>query len=261
MHREQARSIRRGFTLVELLVVIGIIAVLVGILLPTLASARRSANSAACLSNLRQIGVFNLVYVNQSNGFLPFHKAPTYDTTAFPPGWLPNKFAVHWFQYLSVIGRAKTVNAHGIPSPVESMAIIKSCPTYVNNSPPGQVNTRPGYGMNTLIRMPEGITPFPSPPGWTMQPNIGDWNNPMKITQLKRGAQRIVNGDSNDWHLQSQNDNFTVPDYFLVATDGHGYFSGDPKRHGKSANYLFCDGHAESLQPALAAHVLRYADR
>ncbi|HYO10429.1 MAG TPA: prepilin-type N-terminal cleavage/methylation domain-containing protein [Tepidisphaeraceae bacterium] len=48
---------RGGFTLVELLVVIGIIVVLVGVLLPVLGKARESSSRAACMSNLRQVGL------------------------------------------------------------------------------------------------------------------------------------------------------------------------------------------------------------
>jgi prepilin-type N-terminal cleavage/methylation domain-containing protein len=61
----------KAFTLVELLVVIGIIAVLIGILLPVLGRIRHSAVSVYCMSNLRQIGQAAFIYGGSSKGFFP----------------------------------------------------------------------------------------------------------------------------------------------------------------------------------------------
>ena len=61
-----------GFTLVELLVVIGIIGVLISILLPALQNARHKANMVACQSNMRQVGTAMLMAANENKGGLPW---------------------------------------------------------------------------------------------------------------------------------------------------------------------------------------------
>jgi prepilin-type N-terminal cleavage/methylation domain-containing protein/prepilin-type processing-associated H-X9-DG protein len=85
----QNQKRQRAFTLVELLVVIGIIALLISVLLPSLGKAREAANRTACLSNIRQLTTAWIMYANEWKGQLVF--AETGDATLAPDlrdGWV-----------------------------------------------------------------------------------------------------------------------------------------------------------------------------
>ena len=82
---------RKAFSLVELVVVIGIIAVLIALLMPALGRARAEANRVACMGNLRQLLQAQLMYSSDSRGFLTYpnwgHDRQSVDSV-WPVGWL-----------------------------------------------------------------------------------------------------------------------------------------------------------------------------
>src|SRR3569623_979939 len=74
------RPLKNGFTLVELLVVISIIAVLISILLPALGRARSYSMRAVCQSNLHQMGVALINYATENKGAYPLHNSKASQT-------------------------------------------------------------------------------------------------------------------------------------------------------------------------------------
>jgi len=121
----------RGFTLVELLVVIGIIALLISILLPALNKARRTANTVKCGSNMRQIALAMIQYINDNKGRFP----PTMITA----GGAGNSYPDGWF-WAAELMHQKYIGAPNIYQP-------------------GATSSQKTFFADSPFRCPEGIAP------------------------------------------------------------------------------------------------------
>jgi prepilin-type N-terminal cleavage/methylation domain-containing protein/prepilin-type processing-associated H-X9-DG protein len=203
---------REAFTLVELLVVIGIIAILISLLLPSLNRARESARRTQCLSNIRQISMGFFMYTNENKGWFPcvavFGSQLGWNGNgAIPPNTQMSPTWVGWGEDW-IVWRNKQPE-----DPLEG-SIIK----YMNNPDPSvlrcpsdegalsraEQNVGIGgpyaysYAMNSYLSYGTVYNPLCPPPFNSPSTSTG-FNNlrfkldyAWKITQVKNSAQKII---------------------------------------------------------------------
>jgi prepilin-type processing-associated H-X9-DG protein/prepilin-type N-terminal cleavage/methylation domain-containing protein len=210
---------RQGFTLIELLVVIAIIIVLAALIFPVFSRAREAARKANCASNLRQLGLANSMYLDDSDGM---YVAPHQPVDAEPG------YRVWWMMLLQ---------------PYANNLSVIECPRFrergwCNNEfnceagvDPRHRRYRGGYGIN-FGYFCDGPQTWP-PTGWYPTP-AG-----VHECQIDDVAGTIL-----------------IADCLCVAADpglrgGPGNYRHDPEsepRHNDGNNYLFCDGHVKWLK-------------
>lgn len=235
---------RRAFTLVELLVVIGIIAILISILMPALSRMRGHANALKCLSNLRQIGQALVLYAGESKGSYPYgswdgaNNAP--DGTFVSP--MPTT-AMDWSTLLN--GRVFTKSGrvtYGdyLPASIQpgtTWSPIFTCP--VAASTPTNTSGRILHYASHPRLMPrlddrdKSITPNPL-------------SRPYKLGRVRRSSEIILVWDAMQNLTTDGNANAVC-----TGLDQDGYYS-NGTLNGRRWSYLINDGTVDMSIPIYA---------
>lgn len=260
--RRSPRSRNHGFTLVELLVVIGIIALLISILLPALSAARRQAAAVKCAAHLREIGNAFAMYAGDNKGYFPPAQlqsvAPNIyniDGTDFPQQGV----GAYWFHFLqkyvtkSKLGFASSTIATRADARNNVLWGCTAWTGYQSAGYTGGINVnQPGYGMNVWPTFQAGYTPKQTTgadPKLKERVFIQNWNQSTQLgtfikqtTWGRQGAQRCLVADSIFWETEAQR----VPATGMlgqalanntVAAGNHAFSLGntltDAYRHGK----------------------------
>ena len=225
----------RGFTLVELLVVIGIIALLISMLMPSLSKARAQAAQVQCMSNMRQLTMAYIMYANDNNGAVICPTTTTLPSSVFTGYPRAN---VWDFTYASWVQ-----NYGNLPADIQAGSLwryVRNAEAYhctinpLNYVIGGIGTTEMGYAINS----------------WFGDPNL-EFNNwdisydtPIihKISMAKKSAEAFVFAEK--WDIVNPGTSFTgfvVPPLY-DSFDGGGL---PVTYHSGGANFSFADGHCE----------------
>ena len=241
---------RGGFTLVELLVVIGIIAVLIGVLLPVLGNARRQARIIQCASSMRQFGQANMMYVNEQRGWcVPIKTAagvidPELDSTLTYIPWYMNALMRKRLM-MPVPPRTQTGagGKYNLNDWVENWPRELLCPEAIVSQQikKGTVTHSYGWNRETLGRDPKT--------------KIASFSNAyaIKITQVRRPAEKMQMIDGNWFYLDGPG--FNTPADWRSKWNVYGEREPNASnpitvsyRHKRGANVLFYDGHVNWMR-------------